>query len=153
MKKRTIFMAVLALAASGHLAGQINVPNYWGIDAQLAFSGWLFLGQPSSITTDYDTAIACYTMAIKNAPNEKVYYINRGWAYNQKGDYDKAIADCTQAIRLDPNYANPYRHRGFAYYQKGDYAKARSDVTQALRLRPDYKDALELSDLIKKKGY
>jgi tetratricopeptide (TPR) repeat protein len=145
MKKRTVFAAALALAVCGHLSGQAG--------AQLAYSGWLFTGLSGSITTDYDTAIACYTEAIKLDPNNDTYYNNRGFLYNAKGDYDKAIADLTRAIQIDPNSPNAYRHRGVAYMRKKDYQKARADLDKALQLKPDYADAKTAREELRKLGY
>ena len=49
---------------------------------------------------DWDTAIACYSEAIRLDPDYAKACKNRGIAYAEKGEYDKAIKDYTEAIRL-----------------------------------------------------
>ena len=85
----------------------------------------------------YDAAIADYTEAIRLAPNNAVYYSQRGLAYHDKGEWDRAIADYTQAIRLDSNNtykATYYGNRARAYNEKRDYDRAIADATEAIRL-------------------
>ncbi|MDR1972837.1 MAG: tetratricopeptide repeat protein [Treponema sp.] len=94
-------------------------------------------GNASKNQSNWDTAIAEYTEALrKNLNNARTYY-NRGNAYSNKGDNDRAIADYTQAIRLDPNYAAAYNNRGSAYYVLGDRGRARVDWSRALQLDPN----------------
>jgi lipoprotein NlpI len=64
-------------------------------------------------------------------------YVNRGWAYEDKGDHDHAIADETEAIRLDPKNVSAYVNRGWAYDDMEDYDRAIADETEAIRLDPN----------------
>jgi len=43
--------------------------------------------------------------------NRAIAYVNRRWAYSDKGDPDRAIADCDEAIALDPNLPNVQQPR------------------------------------------
>ncbi|MDR0557102.1 MAG: tetratricopeptide repeat protein [Treponema sp.] len=86
---------------------------------------------------EWDQAIAEYTAAIREDPNNVAAYYNRGNAFYNKGDLDTAIADYTQAIRLDPNFAIMYYNRGNTYYNKKDYNRAIADYTQVIRLDPN----------------
>ena len=83
---------------------------------------------------DWDTAIACYSEAIRLKPDWPAPYYNRGNAYDEKGEYDAAIKDYSEAIRLTPDYAMAYNGRGKAYGLKGDKAKAAADFAKAKEL-------------------
>jgi len=87
--------------------------------------------------SDYDSAIADYTQAIRLAPDSALVYYDRGSAYRKKGDFDRAIADYTQAIQLDPNYDSSYLDRGYAYAIKGDLDRAIADWEAVLRINPN----------------
>ena len=83
---------------------------------------------------DWDTAITCYTKAIRLKPDLVEAYENRGNAYVKKGEYDMAIKDYSKAIRLKPDFASAYNNRGIAYREKGDLAKAVADIAKAKEL-------------------
>ena len=119
---RVIFVRWLTPAESDQLQRQEQARNY---NAR----GNSFYRQ-----SNWNSAIAEYTEAIRLNPNNAVYYNNRAGAYNGKGDYDRAIADATEAIRLDANNATYYVYRGNAYYEKNDWDRAIADYTQAIRL-------------------
>jgi tetratricopeptide (TPR) repeat protein len=87
--------------------------------------------------SNWDSAIAEFTEAIRLTPNDALLYFNRGSTYYQKGDYDRAIADCTEAIWLNSNDARAYAFRGASYYYKGNYDAAINDYTLAIRLDPN----------------
>ena len=50
---------------------------------------------------DFDMAITDFTKAIELRPNNYVYYLWRGRAYQEKKEFIGAIADFTEAIKLD----------------------------------------------------
>jgi tetratricopeptide (TPR) repeat protein len=95
-------------------------------------------GDASKNRGDWDRAIADYTAALREDPNNVRAYYGRGNAFRSKGDHDTAIADYTQAIRLDPNYTFAYYARGITYRAKGDNDRAIADHTQAIRLDSNY---------------
>jgi tetratricopeptide (TPR) repeat protein len=95
--------------------------------------GLLFAGR-----SDWDTAIADFTEAVRLDGDYAAAYYSRGIAYRGKGDPDRAIADYNQAIRLDGDYAYAYYIRGNAYYNKREYDRAIEDYTGAIRLDGDY---------------
>jgi tetratricopeptide (TPR) repeat protein len=95
-------------------------------------------GDASKNQGEWDRAIAEYTTALREDPNNARAYCSRGRAYSNKGDQDRAIVDFTQAVRLDPNLADAYGTRGNAYYAKGNYDKAIADFTQVIRLDPNF---------------
>jgi tetratricopeptide (TPR) repeat protein len=94
-------------------------------------------GDASKNRGEWDRAIAEYTAALRDDPNNARAYNSRGAVYRNKGDLDTAIADYTQALRLDPDYTYAYNNRGIAYGDKKDYDRAIADYTQALRLDPN----------------
>jgi Flp pilus assembly protein TadD len=51
----------------------------------------------------YDRAIADYNEALRLDPNKTNAYVNRGYAYSNKGDYRHARAEYEKALQLDPN--------------------------------------------------
>jgi tetratricopeptide (TPR) repeat protein len=72
------------------------------IDAKLTAAymnrGVAYLGK-----SEWDLAIADFTMAIKLNPGQYAAYFNRGQAFGAKRERDRAISDFDQAIRqIDP---------------------------------------------------
>ena len=84
---------------------------------------------------DWDTAISCYTEAIRLKPDLHRTWRNRGVAYEKKGDYDQAIRDYSEAIRLEPGEFLPWFFRGLAYEKLGNKAKANADFLKAEELK------------------
>ena len=72
------------------------------------------------------------------APQDHVFYNNRGIDYGKKGEPDLAIEDFTKAIELKPDYAFAYNNRGAVYRDKGEYEQAIEDCSKAIQLKPDY---------------
>jgi len=85
---------------------------------------------------DYDSAISCYSEAIRIDPDNVTAYNSRANLYVKKREYDSAIADYSQAVRINPNNANSYYGRGIAYKAKGNYKEAVSDLETALQIDP-----------------
>ena len=83
---------------------------------------------------DWDTAISCYSEAIRLKPDYAKAYFNRGNAHHNKGEYAQAIKDLTEAIRLKPDYAVAYVGRSFAYQERGLKANAAADFAKAKEL-------------------
>ena len=50
-------------------------------------------------------------------PEDAKAYLNREYAYAEKGDYDRAVADFDNAVRLCPNYETDFIDSGFAHGQ------------------------------------
>jgi tetratricopeptide (TPR) repeat protein len=94
-------------------------------------------GQLRISDREWDGAIEFFTEAIRLDPQFTRAYLNRGFAYDQKGDYDRAIADYTEVIRLNPQSVAAYLNRGFVYYEKRDYDGAIANYTEVIRLNPN----------------
>jgi lipoprotein NlpI len=92
---------------------------------------------------EYDLAIADYTAVLRikpnlrNNPNHRLAYYDRGNAYHAKGQEDLAIADYTAVLRITPGYRYAYYQRGNAYLAKGQDDLAITDYTAAARIRAD----------------
>lgn len=69
-------------------------------------------------------AITTATVAISLDPEFFKPYINRAWAYNEKGLYEKAIADCNKVFEIDPGNAAATNNGAVALFRMGDKEKA-----------------------------
>src|ERR1700722_2423412 len=87
---------------------------------------------------DWDSAISCFSEAIRLRPENAELYSKRATAYRWTGEFGKAIADLTEAIRLSPEDATMFYYRGIYYGMKNDFDQASSDFEAAIRLKPDY---------------
>ena len=55
---------------------------------------------------DYDGAIEDFDTAIRNKPDDALYYYDRGQAKQALGKHEEAKADLTKAKELDPDVEN-----------------------------------------------
>ena len=84
----------------------------------------------------YSEAYAQFKAASAFAPDNSLYWYNRGESAQKFGDHGQAVKDLTQAISLldDPD---AYAVRGKAYDDLGETQKAINDYDQAAKLAPD----------------
>lgn len=68
--------------------------------------------------------------AIAIDPSYPDPYINRSWAYLEKGFPEKALADCNKAISMS-NSPAALNNRGLYYLRMGDHVKAQTDFLKA----------------------
>ncbi len=85
---------------------------------------------------DPDAQISACTVVLRSG------YVDREWAFNnrgdahaRKGDYDRAIRDYDQAIWIRSSYAIAYNNRGAAYENKNEYERAIRDYDRAGKLK------------------
>lgn len=97
--------------------------------------------------TDYDCQITSYSKVIELAAVPQAY-VNRGYAYRQKGSHDLAIADFTKAIELKADYELAYGNRSNSYAKKGNLDLALADLNKVIQLKPDNADAYNDRGLI-----
>jgi len=83
---------------------------------------------------DLNKAIADIDAAIREIPDNGLFYLCRGAVYGEKGDFDKAIADFDTALKLKPDAVNSYYYRSLAYLGKGNFDRAFADCDKALTL-------------------
>ncbi|WP_455201904.1 tetratricopeptide repeat protein [Kaarinaea lacus] len=84
---------------------------------------------------DWDGAIKSATAAISLNPNDPVAYINRSWAYAEKGKLDEAISDANKAVELSPRNPMAHNNRAYAYELAGSLTKAKQDYQIACELK------------------
>ena len=90
---------------------------------------------------NWDAAIASASSAIKLNPNDPVAYINRSWAYAEKGKLDEAINDANKAVEINPRNPMAHNNRAYAYELVGSLTKAKQDYKIACEL--NYQPACE----------
>ena len=100
---------------------------------------WFEKSRQSLNAKEWAEVIRCASAAISLDPGLIGPYINRAWAYAEKGFYDEAVQDGNTAIEINPNIAFAYNSRGYAYLKKGDIEKAKEDYEKACKL--NYKEA------------
>jgi len=85
---------------------------------------------------DFDGAIAVYTSAISNEPDDGFIFQLRADAYKQKGDLDSAIADYTKAFSLyddDEDRAMALIYRAVVYITKSEYHNVMADANAVIK--------------------
>ena len=82
---------------------------------------------------DVARAVADYSQAIRLAPTNAHFRLNRALIYSRNSDYAAALADYDQAIKLEPT-TQGYVGRGIVFDKKGDYDRALADFSEAIRL-------------------
>jgi len=75
------------------------------------------------------------SVAISISPDYEPPYINRSWAYIEKGFYEKALADVNKVLSINPKNASAYNNRGYAQQQLGKVDLAVIDYSAACELR------------------
>lgn len=74
------------------------------------------------------------SVAISLDPGMIDPYINRAWAFCEKGFFEKAIQDCNTALSLNPDSSLAHNNRGLAYSRKGEKEKALKDYEAACKM-------------------
>lgn len=67
-----------------------------------------------------------------------IIYVNRGFAYRNRGDYKQALADFDTAIELYPEHAYAHNNRGRTYQAMSEYDRAIDNYSKAIELKPAY---------------
>ncbi|KAI4486915.1 hypothetical protein M0802_012234 [Mischocyttarus mexicanus] len=100
---------------------------------------------------EYDSAIACYSEAIKIFPYDAVFYANRALCHLKKDNLYSAEADCSTAIQLDSEYVKAYHRRALSRLELKQYKEAKEDLEKMLQLEPSNKEAqVKLTEINKK---
>ena len=83
-------------------------------------------------------SVADFTKAIELDPEHLPAYVERAFAYRERGDLDLAIADFSRAIELYPIGEWLRHHRGIMYRDRGDYDLAIADFDKAIEVNPNW---------------
>ncbi len=94
------------------------------------------------VKKDYESAVASFTLVLRDNPNVYEAYLNRAAARSEIRDYEGALSDYDQAIKINPNVVESYIKRGELHAKQNDFPPAVEDYTQALRLSPKNSTAL-----------
>lgn len=89
------------------------------------------------MTNNMDDAIAAFSKAIADDPNDIKAYTQRAILYAKKMQIDKAIADFNKVIEIKPDEARGYAGRGITYSRMGRHKQAIADLARALELQPE----------------
>ncbi|MCK4662251.1 MAG: tetratricopeptide repeat protein [Bacteroidales bacterium] len=69
---------------------------------------------------NYENAITYYSKAIKNNPNNHLYFIEKGECYYLLNNYNKAINDFHEANKIKPDIADYYIAKCYAKLKNND---------------------------------
>ncbi len=94
------------------------------------------------VKKDYESAVASFTLVLRDNPNVYEAYLNRAAARSEIRDYEGALSDYDQAIKINPNVVESYIKRGELHAKQNDFPPAVEDYTLALRLSPKNSTAL-----------
>ncbi|WP_455207835.1 tetratricopeptide repeat protein [Kaarinaea lacus] len=92
---------------------------------------WVNKSSDSLVQKNWAEAIRASSVAIDLDHRLYGAYINRSWAYTEKGFYANAIADAKKAITINPESGLAYNNLGFAYQRKGDQLSAMENYKTA----------------------
>jgi len=98
---------------------------------------------------NWDAAIKTTTDAIEYNPRNSVAFVNRSWAFAEKGKYDEAIKDASIAIEMSPRNAMAFNNRAYAYELAGSRTRAMQDyrISCELSYKPACKTIIKLERL------
>ena len=113
------------------LLRQINEQSGGDSYESLLQRGITHLGQ-----NDFTGAIAQFTLALEQQPNNPEALLQRGFAYERAELFAEALADYSAVIASDPSAEKAYSNRGNVYVKRERYDLAVADYTQALALNP-----------------
>ncbi|KAG4303165.1 hypothetical protein PCANB_000451 [Pneumocystis canis] len=97
---------------------------------------------------DYDTAVALYTKALEQAPNDLRLWANRAQTFLQLKRWTEVLEDCTKILKQDPTHVKALFRRGQAYIQLGETEAAQKDWKHVKTLQPENQTIIKaLNDL------
>jgi tetratricopeptide (TPR) repeat protein len=101
----------------------LNVKKALAISPMMVY-GWTTLGYIyRDSRPNYDSAIICYSNALKTDSLNKADWYSLAWCYNAKKEYDKAIPFAAKALEIDNTYRPAYAELGHAYSKNMKYAE------------------------------
>lgn len=104
------------------------------------------------VKKDYKQALAFTQKAIKQQPNEALFYITKGELLLQMKQDKGAIAAFTQSIQKNPNYFLAYVSKGLLEKKLGALNRAKVSLEKSLELLPTQTATFHLGELAVKSG-
>lgn len=89
-------------------------------------------------------ALAAIAEALRRAPGNAPWHVDRGNILSLEGDLQAALEAYQEALRLDPGNPGAWRNLGVAHRLAGELALAEQAFGEALAIAPDDPDALLL---------
>jgi tetratricopeptide (TPR) repeat protein len=131
-----------ALALSVFLVTGFSATTQPAFSDSKTYQKDLTRGLYQMVKKDYESAVASFTLVLRDNPNVYEAYLNRAAARSELKDYEGALADYDQAIKINPNVVESFIKRGELHAKQNDYPPAVDDYSQALRLSPKNSSAL-----------
>jgi len=131
-----------ALALSVFLLSGLTVTTEPAFSDTKTYQKDLTRGLYQMVKKDYESAVASFTLVLRDNPNVYEAYLNRAAARSELKDYEGALADYDQAIKINPNVVESFIKRGELHAKQSEYPPAVEDYSQALRLSPKNTSAL-----------
>jgi tetratricopeptide (TPR) repeat protein len=91
---------------------------------------------------DYESAVASFTLVLRDNPGVYEAYLNRAQGRSELRDFEGALSDYDQAIKINPNVVESYIKRADLHTKMSNYQLAVDDYSLALRLNPKNVDAV-----------
>lgn len=105
------------------------------MDPQLARHTRLRRAEAAMASSQYDGAIADFSMLLKDKPTDERSLMGLGMAYVGKDDSPAALATFNRALALRPTAAG-YYGRGLAFVVGADKTRGLQDIDRAIALEP-----------------
>lgn|GEM_PF-937649 len=102
-------------------------------DSEFKAEQWTQKSYQSALQQDWIEAIRTASAAITLNPNAVNAYLDRSWAYIEKGMLDKASADVDRALEIDPENPLALNNRGVIYRRTGLSDSGKADFEKACR--------------------
>lgn len=90
-------------------------------------------GDYHRLVGDIDAAIADFSSAIEDSPDEGYAYYKRGWCYEMKGDKKRALEDYNMGLEMTEDYPYLYLMRGELLLQEGNKTEADADFETVIQ--------------------
>lgn len=136
IQQLTKSVSVTVDQASSHISSKPNntIPVATGIATNTESSEWTTKSLQSLQNKQWAEVIRTASIAISLDPSATAPYINRSWAYAEKGLYEKAISDCNTALNINPHLPLAINNRGLSYMRGGQQENAIRDYRQACEM-------------------
>lgn len=98
--------------------------------------------------SEYEKAIADFTLAIEMSPDQVRAYTNRGLAYRMVERHEDALADFDRSLEIDPFWADTLYGRALTHFDMGNIPAALTDCDRAIAVKPEFKQVLRFKSFV-----